>query len=451
MKPVPAHHVIVGSSIAGLSAAETLRQHDPHALITMISEEGHEFYSRPGLAYLLRGDIPEKQLTVRPPDHVHALKLHRMTARVERLLCDSRELVLAGGQRVRYDRLLLATGATAVPPPFPGGNLAGVVKLDSLDDARHILKQVGRGRTAVVVGGGITALELAEGLHARGMRVHYFLRGARYWADVLDETESRIVQQRLEHEGVTVHTNTQVKQAAGARGRVIGVDTEAGAHVPCDLLAVAIGVRPRAELARAAGLKVDKGIVVNEFFQTSRPDVFAAGDVAQVHDPRLNRATMDVLWSTALAQGRAVGANMAGAGRAYAKGISFNVTQLTGLKVTLIGCVGGGKDEDLVSIARGDSEVWRVPLRARILTEQDDVNRVRLLVAGKRIVGALVMGDQTWSWPLQKLVGGRVDISPVRAALVGDGAEAMTQLARFYQQWERVSSPFRREGLSDGP
>lgn len=432
-----AHYVIVGSSIAGLSAAETLRQRDPHALITMISEEKHAFYSRPGLAYLLRGDVPEKQLVVRPPEHVRALKLHRLEARVERLLCDSREVVLAGGKRVRYDKLLLATGSTAVPPSFPGGDLAGVVKLDSLDDARDILEQAGRGRTAVVVGGGITALELAEGLNARGMRVHYFLRGARYWADVLDETESRIVQDRLEHEGITLHTRTQVKQVVGSRGRVVGVDTEAGDHVPCDMLAVAIGVRPRAELAREAGLKVEKGILVNECLQTSRPDVFAAGDVAQVHDPRLNRATLDVLWSTALAQGLAAGANMAGAGRPYVKGIPFNVTQLTGLKVTLIGCVGGGKDEDLVSISRGDSEVWRVPPRARTLTEQDDVNRVRLLVGDRRIVGALVMGDQTWSWPLQKLVAGRVDITPIRAALVDDGAEALTQLARFYRRWEQ--------------
>src|SRR6185503_15302098 len=106
-------------------------------------------------------------------------------------------------------------GAQAVPAPFPGGDLAGVVKLDSLDDTRHILKHAKWRKTAVVIGGGITALELAEGLRARRMRVHYFLRGARYWSDVLDETESQIIQDRLQHEGVAIHTKTQVKEALG--------------------------------------------------------------------------------------------------------------------------------------------------------------------------------------------------------------------------------------------
>jgi NADPH-dependent 2,4-dienoyl-CoA reductase/sulfur reductase-like enzyme len=163
----PPRYVIVGSGIAGLSAAETLRQHVPTAAISMISEEAHDFYSRPGLAYLLRGDIPEKQLFVRSREEVRALGVQRLSARVEQFLPDEQCVVLAGGRRVAYDRLLLALGATAVPPSFPGGELAGVVELDSLDDARHILKLAGRGKTAVVVGGGITALELVEGLLAR--------------------------------------------------------------------------------------------------------------------------------------------------------------------------------------------------------------------------------------------------------------------------------------------
>jgi NAD(P)H-nitrite reductase large subunit len=434
----PPHYVIVGSGIAALAAAEALRQRDQHAVITMISEEKHDFYSRPGLAYLLRGDIPEKQLRVRTRDDLRALKLNRVHARAVQLDCAKQELALADGRRLRYHRLLLATGALAVPPAFPGTNLVGVVKLDSLDDARHILKLARRARTAVVIGGGITALELAEGLNARGVRVHYFLRGDRYWSDVLDESESRVVLERLRHEGVTVHVQTQIMQALGARGQLTAVETQTGVNIPCQMLAVAIGVRPRTDLARQAGLTVEKGIVVNEYLESSVAGVFAAGDVAEVFDSTCGKGSLDVLWPTALAQGRIAGANMAGAGQRYAKSIPFNVTMLSGLKVTVIGAVGGGKNEDLVSITRGESEAWRQLPRAWVLSETDDVNRVRLLVGEQKIVGALVMGDQTWSSPLQRLILAGADISPIRAVLANNDGLSMMHLANFYQHWERA-------------
>src|SRR5262249_23785680 len=424
--------------IAALSASEAIRRALPHALVTMISEEPHPFYSRPGLAYLLRGDIPEKQLWVRTAQDLQALRLNRLHGKVAQLLCRDHEVVLSDGRRLPYDRLLLATGATAVPPTFPGGGLAGVVKLDSLDDTRHILAQTGRGKTAVVVGGGITALELAEGLAARRMKVHYFLRGELYWSDVLDEAESRIVMDRLRHDGVQIHTNTQVKQLHGAHGQLTGVETEAGEIISCQMLAYAIGVRPRVDLAKSAGLKVDKGIVVNEFLQTDKPGIYAAGDCAQV-----GSLPLDVLWPTALDQGRVAGANMAGDKIPYVKGVACNVTCLTGLKVTIIGNVGSKKkdggnknDDDTVAIVRGDSESWRLTPRASILSEYNDVNRVRLFVGERKIVGALVMGDQTWSRPLQRLVAAGADITPIRPQLLGDAPTALAHLAKFYEQWQ---------------
>lgn len=443
---IPPRYVIVGSGIAGLAAAETMRQRVPKAQIIMVSEEVHDFYSRPALAYLLRGDIPERMLFVRNPDDLRALNVERINARVEKLLFDSQELLLARGKRVRYDRLLLATGALANPPSFAGGDLAGVVKLDGLDDTRHILKLARRGKPAVVVGGGITALELAEGLNARRMKVHYFLRGDRYWADVLDEDESRIIMERLRHEGITIHTNTQIKQAYGSGGQLTGVETEAGEKIPCQVLAVAIGVRPRVDLAKTAGLTVDKGIVVNPYLQTSRPEVFAAGDAAQV-----GSLPLDVLWPTALEQGKLAGANMTGARLAYVKGTACNVTMLANLKVTIIGAVGTkkdkdkekgkekAKDKDLVTIARGDSESWRVAPTAWVLSDHNDVNRIRLFIGERTIVGALVMGDQTWSRPLQRLVSAQADITPIRPALMGGGTAALPQLANFYQQWNRAN------------
>jgi NAD(P)H-nitrite reductase large subunit len=433
------HFVIVGSGIAGLAAAEALRERDRQATITMVSEEKHDFYSRPGLANLLRGDIPERQLAVRTRDELRALNINRVNARALQLDWSRQELTLPGGRRIRYHRLLLATGALAVPPAFPGADLAGVVKLDGLDDARQILKLARRAKAGVVIGGGITALELVEGLMKRGVRVHYFLRGDRYWSDVLDESESRLILDRLRHEGVAIHLQTQIKQAHGARGQLMAVETQAGVHIPCQMLAVAIGVRPRVDLARQAGLKVEKGVVVNQFLECSVPGVYAAGDVAEVFDPIRGKASLDVLWPTALAQGRVAGANMAGERQAYVKSVPFNVTMLAGLRVTVIGAVGGGKNEDLVAITRGESEAWRHSHRAWVLRETDDVNRVRLLVGDKKIVGALVMGDQTWSRPLQRLILADVDISAIRSALANDQATALLHLANFYQQWERTT------------
>jgi NAD(P)H-nitrite reductase large subunit len=432
---MPTHHVIVGSGIAGLCAAEALREQDPACVISLISEEPHPFYSRPGLAYFLRNDFPESQLTIRTSEDVARVNTQRVHGRVVQLLCDRHEVVLKDGQRVRYDRLLLATGALAVPPPFPGGDLAGIVTLDGLDDCRRIISLARRGKPAVVVGGGITALELAEGLNARGMKVHYFLRSPRYWADVLDETESKIVMDRMRHEGIVLHIETQVKQALGAKGQLTGVETQTGEHIPCQILAVAIGVRPRVDLAKQAGLAMKKGILVNEYLQTSAADVFAAGDVAEVYDPVSKQNTLDVLWPTALAQGRIAGANMAGARQPYVKGIPYNVTMLTGLKVSIIGSVGGGSNADLVAITRGESEAWRIVPKTWVIGVTDDVNRVRLVLGENTIAGALVMGDQTWSRPLQQLIIGKVDITAIRPMLQAGGTKSLTLLAEFYRQW----------------
>jgi NADPH-dependent 2,4-dienoyl-CoA reductase/sulfur reductase-like enzyme len=434
------HHVIVGSGIAGICAVETIRQRDPAAAITMVSEEPHKFYSRPGLAYYLRGDVSEKQLFIRTPEDLAAMKTTRVDARVDNIV--GQELELSTGKKLGFDRLLLATGALAVPPSFPGSDLSGIVKLDGLDDTRQILKLARRGKPAVVVGGGITALELAEGLCARGMKVTYFLRGDRYWGDVLDEAESHIVMERLRHEGIVIRTNTQIKQAIGKGGTLTAVETQAGETFPCQVLANAIGVRPRTDLARKAGLKVDKGIFVDPYLRTSQENVFAAGDCAQV-----GSTPLDVLWPTAIDQGRVAGANMAGDSLAYVKGLACNVTMLSGLKVSIIGNVGRKKkddkpdakkqDEDLVTISRGDSEAWRLfPATAGVASNADDVNRVRLFVGEDSIVGALVMGDQTWSRPLQRLIGAKVDISPIRSALMSDAGEGLKRLAVLYQEWQ---------------
>ena len=159
---------------------------------------------------------------------------------------------------------------------------------------------------------------------------------------------------------MTLHHHAEVIEVTGKNGKVTGVRLLNGQSLKCDLVAYAIGIRPRAELAKQAGLAIDRGILVNEYLQTNDPDIFAAGDVAQAYDPLSGRSVLDSLWTPARQQGYAAGLNMVGRKMAYLKSPPFNVTRLAGLTTTtVIGMVGNGRDVDMVGIARGDSETWR--------------------------------------------------------------------------------------------
>jgi NAD(P)H-nitrite reductase large subunit len=275
-------------------------------------------------------------------------------------------------------------------------------------------------------------LELVEGLVTRGMQVHYLLRGDRYWSNVLDCQESKIVEGRLKEEGVKLHYRSEIVEITGKRNRVDFVRLKDGESIKCDLLVYAIGIRPQTRLAKQSALEVDRGILVNEYMQTNDPSIFAAGDVAQVYDPCSKRSVIDSLWSPARDQGATAGLNMTGHKKAYLKSVPFNVTRLAGLTTTIIGLVGSGRDEDLVGIARGDSETWRQLPDTMVAQSGFDVNRLRVMVGERTLVGAVVMGDQTLSYPLEKIISNNMNISSIRDALLSPNTNISDVLAVFW-------------------
>ncbi len=448
---MPRRYLIVGIGAAGFAAAETIRDHDPSGNIVILSEDPHGYYSRPGLAYYLTGEVTEELLLPFGRQDLQRLNLRLVRAQATRLDLAAHQVAMDREKSLPYDRLLLATGSQAVEPPVPGGDLEGVVKLDHMEDAHHILKLSRRGRAAVVVGGGITALEIVEGLKARGVQVHYFLRRDRYWSNVLDQAESQWIEHRLQEEGVQLHYNTDLAQIQGKGGRVVGVTTSDGRQIPCELIAVAIGVRPRMELATQAGLRTNRGILVDEYLQTSAPDVFAAGDVAQVFDPFSGKALLNTLWGVAVSQGRTAGLNMVGQSQPYRPPVPLNVTRLAGLPTTIIGTVGRGRDEDVSGLARGDSEGWRqlaeaaqgtgpITLYAGTGSRQvpgADGDRLRLVMGEKTLLGALIMGDQAVSRPLYQLISKQVDIGSIRDRLLQPSARLEEILTDFWNEWRR--------------
>jgi len=433
--PHPQRYVIVGAGIAGLSAARSIREADQQAELTFVGDERHAPYSRPGLAYYLTDDIPQAQLFPWSSAELRGLKAAFLHGQAVGLDPVEHSLTLSDGRTVAYDALLLATGAPAILPDIPGTQLQGVVTFDRLDDATHILSLAKRARRAVVIGGGITAVEIAEGLAARGVETHYLMRKDRFWGTVLDPEESRLVEQGMVRHSIRLHYNTSVVRVLGKRDRVKGVLTESGESIACQIVGFAIGIRPRVELARAAGLSVDRGILTDEFLRTSDADVFAAGDAAQVFDPASGKHTLDSLWWMAADQGRAAGANMAGGASPYLRGIPFNVTRIGGLIVTIVGHVGqAGDDADLVSIVHGDSETWREGLDSFAVHSHDQTTRIRLAVGEDCLVGAVILGDQTLSRPLTELVRNRVPLGRLRGQLLKSPATAVQILIDYGQK-----------------
>ena len=429
-------YVIIGSGAAGISAVEALREQDPTGKVILITGDRFGYYSRPGLAYLLANEVDEGQLYPYQPEMIKSLGVEWITAHVERIEPLAHRLHLKDGRTVDYDRLLLATGATAIIPDLPGIHLEGVVKLDNFEDIHRILHRAQRGKEVVVVGGGITALELVEGLAARKMRVHYLLRGDRYWSSILDEYESHMVQEKLKEDGVMLHTKVEVSEVYGRHNAVEGVLTQDGQKIKGRMAAFAVGIRPRLELARSSEINVKRGIQVDEYLQTNQPDIFAAGDGAELIDPETGKGVLESLWYPARLQGRVAGGNMAGGNQAYQRISPYNVTRLAGIITTIIGQVGQEKkelDRDTNGIMRGDSEVWRQVTEAMVAQNISGNNRLRMYVAEKTLRGALVMGDQTLSRPLQHLIENEVDISSIRPALLAPDAD-LTKIIQLFQK-----------------
>lgn len=425
-------YVIVGSGIAGFSAAETLRSLDAHAEIVMVSNDPHGLYSRPGLAYYLTGEIPEKQLYLFSNKGKLKLEITQVTGQVTNLDPKTRTIRITESGSLAYDRLLLATGASAVALNLPGENLRGTVKLDSLDDTRLILSLARHTRSAVVVGGGVVAIELVEGLVAQGVKVHYFLRGDWFWPSVLGETEARMIERHLASDKVILHHRTEIAEIQGKRDKVVGVRTTKGEVVKCDLVAVGIGVKPNKELAQAAGLKTERGILTDEHLQTSDPAIFAAGDVAQIYDPVSRHSSVDNLWYPGRKQGRIAALNMAGQKQAYQRSVAVNVLLMAGIMTTIIGAIGSGRDDGPVYTTRGSSETWQ-QLPNTIATETGtDVSHLRLMVGEQSLLGALIMGDQKISRPLHDMINTQVDISPIKPQLLQSSANLGQSIMDFW-------------------
>jgi len=308
-RDAPGKIVILGGGAAGFAAAEMLRRVGYPGGITMLSEDDAPPVDRPNLSKdYLAGNAPEDWIPLRPDSFYaeHHIDL-RLKANVRALDPRAREVVLADGGRVAYDRLLLATGAEPVRLSLPGSDLPHVRTLRTLADSRAVIAAAEGARRAVVIGASFIGLEVAAALTARKLEVHVVAPEPRPMERVLGPQLGDFVRALHEEHGVIFHLGR--KPAAIAIGRV---SLDDGATLAADLVVMGVGVRPRTALAEAAGLALDRGVRVDAYLATSAPDVFAAGDIARWPDPHSGKDIRVEHWVVAERQGQTAALNMLG-------------------------------------------------------------------------------------------------------------------------------------------
>lgn len=402
-------YVIVGNSAGGIGAAEAIREIDKAGEITIVTDEPFPVYSRPMISKFVSGETTLEAMLYRPAAFYEAKGITLLAGTAATALDPAaKTLTLADGRVLGWDRLLLATGGTPFVPRMEGLDREGVYTFTTLSDAQRLATRAASARRAVVIGGGLIGISVAEALVKRRLLVTVVELKDRILNVILDEEGSAIAESAVREAGVEVLTNRTVSSVVGRPqegGAVVSVFLDNGREVPCDLLVVAIGVVPRVELARAAGLKVNRGIAVDEHMATSVAGIYACGDATEAYDFALGAVRPTPIWPNAYLGGRVAGRNMAGVPTRYPGGTACNSLNYFGLSLVSAG---------LMSAPEGDG--YRVLRRAE---PERGLYRKVILRDGK-LVGMIFVGPVDRSGIAFGLMREGADVSGIAEQLLAD-------------------------------
>jgi nitrite reductase (NADH) large subunit len=314
------HAVIIGLSAAGLSCLDTLLKFSPQVNVTAISEEKYSPYCRCALTHYLGRIVREDQLYIsdiaKYPDNVKFI----FGEKVEAIDASRKVLTMSGGREISYDKVLVATGANAIKPNYCDEGKK-IFTLRYMGDAKK-LEQYVKDR-ATVLGGGFVGIKTAYGLIERSVKVEMIVSSPYPLSLVLDEKSARFIEKEIRESGIGVRTQDNIAAINMKQDRVV-VALQSGAELVSDVVVVGKGVKPRVEIARKAGIKVDLGIMTNEFLETSAEGVYAAGDCCETMDVARRLPWINALWPVAVEQGYFAALNMLGGAIPYQGSIGMN-------------------------------------------------------------------------------------------------------------------------------
>ncbi len=380
--------VIVGGGIAGVSAAEAVRNASPDSSITLISCESHVPYYRLNLTRYLAGEIDVAALAIHPESWYGENRIELIAGReIVKLSADTRTVEFDDGRTMSYDKLILAMGSHPFVPPMPGTELDGVFTLRTSDDADAILERVEGGAACVCIGGGILGLETAGALAKRGGDVTLLESHAWLMPRQLNSEAAALLESHLSDLGVRFRKPARTQELRGTDGTVTHVVLQDRERIPCGIVIICTGVRPNTYLARKAGLAVNRGVVVDNHLVTSDPDILAAGDVAE------HNGIVYGVWGPSQFQGTIAGLNALGIDTSFG-GLPRSNT----LKVMAL---------DMLSIGQFAPEDGSY----RVFQERtDDVFRHFVFHDG-RMVGCILLGDTEPAPRVKQAIEGKKDFS----------------------------------------
>jgi len=334
------HAAIIGNGITGVTAALKLRELQPDWKISLISGESTYHYSRPALMYIFMGHMTYQD-TKPYEDHIWAEKrIDLVRDWVTEIDTEKHELSLHRAGKLGFDKLLLATGSKSNKFGWPGQDLDGVLGLYGLQDLKAMQDSIGRTKHAVIVGGGLIGIEMAEMLHSRGVHVTFLVREASYWDNVLPAEESGMINRIIRAAGFDLRLETELKEVIDdGQGRACAIVTGTGERIDCQMVGLTAGVSPNVDLVRDSSIETGRGILVDWSLRTNIPDVFAAGDCAELVTEGDARNVLQQVWYTGKQQARVAAQVMAGSDARYDLGIWYNSAKFLDLEYHTYGKV----------------------------------------------------------------------------------------------------------------
>ncbi len=336
------HLVIIGNGISGVTVARHVRKRSDMK-ITIISAETKHFYSRTALMYAYMGHMKFENLKPYEDWFWEKNRIELVFDYVSKVDTDSKKLNLKSGKEISYDKLVLATGSKYNKFGWPGQDLEGVQGLFSWQDLELMEKNTANPvNRAVLVGGGLIGIEMAEMLLTRKIPVTFLVREDRYWGRILPVEEATLVKRHILEHGVDLRLNTELGEILpDENGRVKAVITKDGTEIPCQFVGLTAGVSPNIKFLEDSKVETGRGILVNDYLETNIPDIYSLGDCAEIKTPEGERNRLEQLWYTGRMQGEVLAKTIVGERTIYERGIWFNSAKFFDVEYQTYGQVFG--------------------------------------------------------------------------------------------------------------